>query len=479
MLALKTIGPEMVWHSSIDPLNYDHCEKYDPHRDESNPRKTCLVLTMRESGASTEALAFAQLLEGQQYMSEFLELGIVDLATGCRPFMPNTGQQCYSYLVNGTPQLIDVARHIWDIDLKAQPFYRYLELKFPESPRVWDPMLFKTMEQLPQGGPRFVFQARLARGFCRACGTIGFVDIAFNFDETSRFLGTKILSIPVTAPPFSPDGNIVAKTEARSVILWDVATRQALKTFEGPDSQLLSLAFSPDGKILAGGSVSGTIKLWEVATGKEMQTLNGNGPIPAITFSPDGKILASGEEDGSIRFWEVATGEELNAFRAHKHPVLTVAFSPDGKLLASGSWAAWEDNDVQESAVKLWETATGKELRAPELPGYVVSVVFSPNGKLLATGFINGGVWEVTTGNRVLNGCGNGITVAFSPDGNTLASVDSSGAITLCDIVAGKSKEVEHRYGPNALSIAFSPDGKILVSDDGRFWDVATGTETE
>ncbi len=386
MSSLETIGLEMVWRSNIDPLDYGYCKKYDPYRDERDPTKTCLVLAMRESGASPEAITFAQLLGGHQYMSTFREMGSVDLATACLPFWPNSGQGCDHYLVNGTPRLIDVARYIWDIDLRAQPFYHYLELRFIERPAILWPVLFKTMEQLPQGGQRFIFQARLARGFYNASGAIGFADVAFDFDKNGQFLGTGILSIPVVPPPFSPDRKIVAQAEAFSVILWEVATRKTLETLKGSDGLILSLAFSPDGMILAGGTLSGTIELWDVATGRELKTIKGNSPVSSITFSPDGKTLAGGGEDGFVRFWEVATGKELKAFYAHKHPVLALAFSPDGKLLVSSSEAAWKEGEVEESAVKLREVVTGRELEVPELPGYVASVVFSPDGRTLAFG---------------------------------------------------------------------------------------------
>jgi WD40 repeat protein len=98
---------------------------------------------------------------------------------------------------------------------------------------------------------------------------------------------------------------------------------------------------------LASGSVDRSIKLWDVATGKVINTLNGHSNwVYSVVFSPDGKTLASGSQDNSIKLWDVATGKVIHTLNGHSHWVYSVVFSPDGKTLASGS---------QDNSIKLWK----------------------------------------------------------------------------------------------------------------------------
>jgi parallel beta-helix repeat protein len=183
----------------------------------------------------------------------------------------------------------------------------------------------------------------------------------------------------VNSVAFSPDGKILASGSYKEIKLWDVATGKELRTLRGHTDRAFSVAFSPDGKILASGSEDKTIKLWDVATGTEIRTLQGHTYwVYSVAFSPDGKILASGSYDETIKLWDVATGRELRTLSGHTSSVESVAFSPDGKILASGSY---------DETIKLWDVATGKEIRTLSgHTGHVLSVAFSPDGKVLASG---------------------------------------------------------------------------------------------
>ena len=246
-----------------------------------------------------------------------------------------------------------------------------------------------------------------------------------------------------------------------------------LRTLTGHTDNVLSVAFSPDGKILASGSEDGTIKLWDVAMGEEIHTLVGHTLyVTSVAFDPDGTIIASGSFDKTIKLWDVATGEEIRTLTGHSKYVVSVAFSPDGKVLASASSSTLDDNSV-----KLWDVATGREIRTlthnVHLP--TISVAFSPDGKILASGSLDKTIklWDVATGQVIhtLTGHAAGVeSVAFSPDGKILASGSLDKTIKLWDIDAASATQLPplpaSSPAPSLSSPRFSQEG---VTNGVRF----------
>ncbi len=275
---------------------------------------------------------------------------------------------------------------------------------------------------------------------------------------------------------FSPDGKLlVSSGEDHSIKIWDMATGRVLRSVSGHALAVESVALSPDGKLLASGSDDHMVKLWDAASGRELLSLiEHTGAVSSVAFSPDGKLLASGSDDRAIKLWDVASGRELRTLSGHSDGVDSVAFSPDGKLLASGS---------RDKTIKLWDVASGGALfTLSGHSGPVASVAFSPDGHLVASASWDHTVklWDAASGRelRTLSGHADGVSsVAFSPDAKILASGGLDGAIKLWDAASGRELRTLKGSSSAVLSVAFSPDGRVVASGgvDGsvRIWDVA------
>ncbi|HEX2569408.1 MAG TPA: AAA family ATPase [Polyangia bacterium] len=308
-------------------------------------------------------------------------------------------------------------------------------------------------------------------------------------------------SLTCHAVAFSPDGMFLASAHTADTIwLWHAATGKPLRSLMGFDEETRSVAYSPDGKTLAAGASDDTVRLWDMATGKLLRVLIGHDAgVRSVGFSPDGRILASGADDQQVRLWEVATGEPLRVLAGHEAGVRSVAFAPDGQTLASGA---------SDNRVRLWKVATGKLLQS--LAGHeagVRSVAFSPDGRILASGSDDKTVrlWDVTTGKplevlhssagelrlggrksatgrplQVLTGQDCAVrSVAFSPDGKTLAAGCEDKKVRLWEVPAGKPLCAFIGHHRDVRSVAFSPDGQTLASGSVdkkvRLWTVGTG----
>jgi WD40 repeat protein len=277
---------------------------------------------------------------------------------------------------------------------------------------------------------------------------------------------------------------LLFSTLSAIVILFSVvlvgAQRPELSVQTGHAGQVLSIAFTSDGKLMASGSVDKTIVLWNPATGNQLRTLKGHtGTVNSVAFSPDDKQLASGSADNSIKIWDVASSREKQTLTGHTLFVSSVAFSTDGRLLASGSG---------DQTVKLWDLATGRELRTlaagpAAFAGLPVSVAFSRDGRVLATGAQLVKLWDVTSGNEIRaikvteSNAPMERPLAFSYDGSVLAT--GGGGVKLWETATGKAVRT---FPGDARALSFSSDHKTIAGADGtsiKLWNVATGQELQ
>jgi RNA polymerase sigma factor (sigma-70 family) len=291
---------------------------------------------------------------------------------------------------------------------------------------------------------------------------------------------------------YSRDGKLLASGGwDKAVHLWDAVTGRSVRTFPGHDRWTYALALSPDGKLLASGGYDGTLRVSELATGKEIRAFKGHQlSVNSVLFTADSKLLASAGGDGRLILWDVATGMAVRELMKATDPKKAantlggLTLSPDGRSLAVG---ARDDN------LYVWEVATGKQrLRLPHPGGWLHAPAFSPDGKLLASG--NAHVirlWDVAAGKvraawpaPSRDVC----ALAFSPDGQMLAVISWVSSLLvreprsawLLDVATGREvRRLEGDYG-SFRALAFAPDGRTLaISDDAavRRWDTTTGRE--
>ncbi|MCA0457636.1 MAG: hypothetical protein LCI00_26960 [Chloroflexi bacterium] len=272
---------------------------------------------------------------------------------------------------------------------------------------------------------------------------------------------------PIVASPLD-NVQVIAPSNAAGV--------SQLTTLGDESAAIASVAFSPDGKQLAVGTVDGNVELWNVANGESQMVLSGHSDgVTTITFGAGGYLLAVGTGSGDVRLWDATTGEGSGFMQKHTGSVDSLAFQNEGFLVASGS---------AEGGVQLWDIASSGEqavLADESNPIPVGGLAFSPDGTILAVG--GGGtlqLWDVAT-NTMQTSLETGATdisaLSFSPDGSTLIYGGSGSGIWVWDLASDNHALSDGQTG-SVSDLAFSPDGQVIATTDGdtvELWDASTG----
>jgi WD40 repeat protein len=286
----------------------------------------------------------------------------------------------------------------------------------------------------------------------------------------------------VSCLAFAPDEKLLASgSDSGTVHIWDMANGKRLHHLIDADERILFLQFTPDGKTLMSGNEDYTLCFWEVATGKllrhvkdekKRERLGFGGPAPALALSPDGKVIAMGAEGETVRLLDGATGKELKQLKVgtdeerRDHNITSVAFSPDGAILAVAK---------QDRAVRLWDVAEGKPIRdwkeeeekkekdddliLTRRGDEMYMVSFSPDGRTLATWFTD-----------------RSMRYSFWNDNGGR----NDNTIRLWEASTGKERRRLKGHRGGVVCLTFTPDGRSVAtgSEDTTLllWDL-TGAD--
>jgi WD40 repeat protein len=312
-------------------------------------------------------------------------------------------------------------------------------------------------------------------------------NINFTAANLKKSLFRKSLA-SVISIAFSPNGKYLATGSIDGIArLFEVVNGKEGLNFAGHTDWITSVAFSPKDNILATASGDYTIRLWNINTGECLNQLRGHtNRVSTVAFSSDGEILTSAGFDKTIRIWDVSNGNCFKILHEHEDNVISLAVSHDGRILASSS---------VDYTVRFWNIYTGECLKiikgyknldisvVEQYPKFVSLISFSPDSQMLVSRVESNiiSVWDTNTFEciKTLQGHKNFVrSLTFSPNGKIIASGSEGGDIILWDVESFKLLKTLQGHSRVVRSIAFSPDSNTLASSHDNnvsFWDINGG----
>ncbi|WP_020137133.1 helix-turn-helix domain-containing protein [Streptomyces sp. 351MFTsu5.1] len=288
---------------------------------------------------------------------------------------------------------------------------------------------------------------------------------------------------PVNAVAFAPVGGLLASGSSDGTVrLWRTAERRQTAVLTAP-GKVRSVAFSPDGRMLAAavvGAAGGAVRVWDVAARRVVAGLTTDVPLRAVAYAPDGRTLASAGSDGTITLWRAGgSHDRVATFRGHRDAVNALAYSPDGRTLASGG---------SDHTVRLWDTVRHRPLAV--LAGHsaeVLGVAFAPDGRTLASGGADRVVrlWDPARlrSTAALTGISDDVNaVAFTPDSTTVIGAAGDGAVRLWDVRGHRITTLLSGHTDYVLGVAAGPGGTLLATagfdESVVLWDLGRSALT-
>jgi len=308
-----------------------------------------------------------------------------------------------------------------------------------------------------------------------------------------RITGQDPGGLGVPRLPFHIGGGSLTPESTGAARLWQWADGQLVGMPMRHEGAVLTVAFSPDGKRIATGSVDGAARLWEAGTGRPLcKPIKHNGPVTATAFSPDGRLLLTASfagAEGVIRVWELASGREVGQLRRPASPVLAATFSPDGRTILAGCG----DPAAHKGEAVFWDVATGQMIGEPiPHPDPVQAVAYSPDGLRVLTACNDrvARLWEANIRPAAQPLARYEEALAFSADGRQVLRNGGARQPRICEAargaptgpLLGPENQARDFYvsadGRFAFSLWLAPDQPSPLAGPlhmGRLWDTATG----
>jgi WD40 repeat protein/S1-C subfamily serine protease len=326
---------------------------------------------------------------------------------------------------------------------------------------------------LTQGAGKSIRPPKVEMGLAK----IG--EVTYTAGEIRRFAGH---SNGIWSVAFSPDERqILTGSHDCTVRLWDVATGRQLRVFQGHTDHVKGVAFLPDGVRGISGGDDDTLRLWDLKTGRELRRFEGHtADLSSVAVSPDGRRALSGACDKTVRLWDIETGRELHRLDGHTDSVTAVAFLPDGGRALSAS---------SDGTVRLWDLESGRELRRfqGDTRG-MIRVANSPDGRVALGGGRDGIVlvWDVESGRELhrLNKLDDSVEcLVVTADGRQVISGggNKDRTIRVWDLESGRQLQILSRLAPNAASsLAVTHDGRqvlLAIGGTAQLWNLPAAHE--